>query len=141
MLRDAELAVAAEYRVTGGVAWRASYDNAMTSLYNYFSQAFARDAFCATAARTLADGEGVAPTAFAAFAAERLPLLDNAFTDFYRRYDAWRMPQSVAVQPTPAPVAVARIELHNVSALPDPQGQEVRAAVSSRALASAQPSR
>jgi len=140
VLRDAEIATAAEYRAGGGTDWRASYDNAMTSLYNFFSQGFAREAFCATAARTLADSEGVAPAAFAAFAAERLPLLDQAFTDFYRRYDAWRAPQSVVARYVPT-VAVARIELRNVSALPDPQGQEVRGPVSPRALASAQTTR
>ena len=141
VLRDAESAVAAEYRAGGGTAWRASYDNAMTSLYNFFSQSFAREAFCATAARTLADSESVAPTAFAAFAAERLPQLDQAFTDFYRRYDAWRSPQTMAAVASPAPVATARIELYNVSSLPDPRGQEVRASVPTRVLASAQPTR
>ncbi|WP_404372716.1 hypothetical protein AB5I39_06580 [Sphingomonas sp. MMS24-J45] len=142
VLRDAEAAVAAEYRAGGGGEWRARYDDAMTSLYNFFSQSFAREAFCATAARTLADSEGVAPTAFAAFAAERLPQLDQAFTDFYRRYDAWRSPQTIAAVASPPPqVATTRIELYNVSALPDPRGQELRASVTPRVIASAQPIR
>ncbi|MGY4395205.1 hypothetical protein ACVWZA_000366 [Sphingomonas sp. UYAg733] len=89
-LAQAERSLTAEYRVSGGVAWRDSYDDAMTRLYNYYAQAPAKPALCATAQRLLAEAAKVPSENFTAFAEARLPELDHSFTDFYRAYDAWR---------------------------------------------------
>lgn len=101
-LASAQTSLAAEYRAGGG-DWQDRYDDAMTRLYNYFSQSFVRDRFCAVAAQTLADAATVQPAAFATFAAERLPMLDRPFTDFYRAYDAWRTSQAMGQQMAMAP--------------------------------------
>jgi hypothetical protein len=90
VLAQAERSLAAEYRASGGAAWRDSYDDAMTRLYNYYAQAPAKPALCATAERLLAEAAVVPSADFTIFAAARLPELDASFTDFYRAYDAWR---------------------------------------------------
>ena len=102
-LAEAQAALAAEYRAGGG-DWQDRYDDAMTRLYNYFSQSFARDAFCAAAGEALADAATVQPAAFASFAAQRLPALDRPFTDFYRAYDAWQAAQRMVAAPRTQPV-------------------------------------
>ena len=89
-LKEAEATLATEFKAIGGAEWRDRYDDAMTRLYNYFSQSFVREAFCAQASTVLAESATVAPVAFGKFAATRLPTLDRPFTDFYRAYDAWR---------------------------------------------------
>lgn len=88
-LARVEARYAAEFR-SAGADWQDRYDDAMTRLYNFFSQSPARDEFCAAAAAILADGAGVPAEGLDAFAAARLPMLDRPFTDFYRAYDAWR---------------------------------------------------
>ncbi|UVO52525.1 hypothetical protein M0208_13085 [Sphingomonas sp. SUN019] len=116
-LKDAEANLSAEYRASGG-DWQDRYDDSMTRLYNYFSQSFARDAFCANAAAVLADSATVAPTALPTFAATRLPMLDRPFTDFYAAYDAWRartaFPNPVIAMNTPvrrAPSSTPRLQV------------------------------
>ena len=89
VLAKAEATYAAEYRSAGG-DWQDRYDDSMTRLYNFFSQSPARDAFCQAAGRVLAEGATVQGDALASFAATRLPLLEQPFTDFYRAFDAWR---------------------------------------------------
>ena len=95
--------------------WRATYDNDMTRLYNFFSQSPARDGFCATAAATLADAAFVDDAALPGFAAGRLAVLEKPFTDFYRAYDAWRAQQAQPSQifalsaPTPPAPAVTPV--------------------------------
>lgn len=131
VLRDAEAQLAGQYRARGGTEWRAEYDVAMTSLYNFFSQSFARDEFCAASARILTESETLDSAAFPAFATARLPLLDAAFTNFYRRYDAWRTQKAERIW----------IELGPVAALPDPSGQEVIRSRKPIELAAIQPSR
>ena len=106
-LKAAEASLSAEFQATGGKAWRDTYDGSMTRLYNFFSQSFARDTFCTSAASVLADAASVPAASFPAFAQSRLPALDRPFVDFYRAYDAWRqnrvMPQMViAIAGTPA---------------------------------------
>lgn len=116
-LKDAEANLSAEYRATGG-DWQDRYDDSMTRLYNYFSQSFARDAFCANAAAVLADSATVTTAALPAFAAARLPTLDRPFTDFYAAYDAWRsrtaFPSPVIAMNTPvrrAPPSTPRLKV------------------------------
>ncbi len=105
----------AEYRAAGPGDSQDRYDDAMTRLYNYWSQAPARNGFCAAADGLLAEVGAVPAERLAAFATTRLPELDRPFTDFYRAYDAWAarrapavtMAQAVALRPIPVPVAVA----------------------------------
>lgn len=106
VLGAAQTALSAEYRARGG-DWQDAYDDAMTRLYNFFSQAQARDDFCAIAASTLNALPGVLPEATAQFAAERLPLLDAPFA----RMLAPQVPAPViayAATPAPAPVPPVR---------------------------------
>lgn len=86
---QAQSALASQYRAGGG-NWQARQDDAMTRLYNYFSQDFARAAFCARAAQVLERADGVAPAAFPGFASKELAALDQPFVEFFRAYDAWR---------------------------------------------------
>ena len=89
VLAKAEATYSAEYRAGGG-DWQDRYDDSMTRLYNFFSQSPARDAFCQAAGHVLADGATVQGDTLASFAATRLPILEQPFTDFYRAFDAWR---------------------------------------------------
>jgi len=84
-LAGAATRYAAEYGAT--LAGRDAFDDAMTRLYNFFSQTPARPAFCAAAAETVA---ALPSGDIAGFAATRLPELDRPFVDFYRAYEAWR---------------------------------------------------
>ena len=88
-LTQAEATYAAEFRAAGG-DWRDRYDDAMTRLYNYYATPPAQAAFCAAAAELLVEAQAAPQRPVAVFAAERLPVLDRAFIDFYRAYDAWR---------------------------------------------------
>lgn len=104
-LAQAEAAYAAEFRAGGG-DWRDRYDDAMTRLYNYYATPPAQAAFCAAATELLAETQATSQPTLAAFAAERLPVLDRPFTDFYRAYDAWRrasLPPTVIASITPMP--------------------------------------
>lgn len=102
-LAAAETALSAEFRARGG-DWRDSYDDAMTRLYNYWSQDFARTGFCAAAKQALAEAPAVPAAEFATFATTRLAALDRPFTDFFRAYDAWRT-QAALVPVGPRPLA------------------------------------
>ncbi|WP_156340101.1 hypothetical protein [Sphingomonas sp. Leaf17] len=88
-LVTAEATYAAEYRKAGG-DWRDRYDDAMTRLYNFFSQSTARDEFCAAAGAVLAEAQAVPAADLTGFAQTRLVRLDRPFTDFYRAVDVWR---------------------------------------------------
>ena len=99
VLAKAEATYASEWK-SGGGDWQDRYDDAMTRLYNFFSQSPSRDAFCAAAGSVLADSASVTPDAMPAFAAARLPMLEQPFTDFYRAVDAWR--GHAVPQPSPA---------------------------------------
>ncbi|TPG15743.1 hypothetical protein [Sphingomonas oligophenolica] len=112
-LAAAETHYAAEFKATGTKDWRATYDNGMTRLYNFFSQSPARDAFCDAAAATLADAALVDDAGLSGFAAIRLAVLERPFTDFYAAYDAWRESRSrpiyaLAATTAPGPAATAR---------------------------------
>lgn len=94
-LAATQKALSDEYRSRGG-DWQDAYDDAMTRLYNFFSQAQARDAFCEAASRTLAELPAVAPDAMTGFAVAQLPLLDAPFVQPLPR-------QSIALAAAPAP--------------------------------------
>jgi hypothetical protein len=67
---------------------QASYDEAMTQLYNYFAQPSAKAAFCAAAAEVTQ--QLAAAGSLEAAAQPALAALDRPFTDFYRSYDLYR---------------------------------------------------
>ena len=79
----------AEYQADGG-DWRSRYDNAMTRLYNFFSQSPERTAFCEVAASVVEDSAGIDPDFLPTFAEVMLPRLERPFTDFYTAFAAWR---------------------------------------------------
>jgi len=83
-LKDAHHALTREY----GDA--ASFDPAMTRLYNYFAQPPVMSQFCATAAPLLHQVAALPARELPAAAPAALAQLDRPFTDFYARYDAWR---------------------------------------------------
>ena len=77
-LATAQASLSAEFKAGGG-DWQDRYDDSMTRLYNFFSQAPARDRFCAVATSILAEGASVSPDQFTGFAGDRLALLDAPF--------------------------------------------------------------
>lgn len=98
-LASAETALEGQYRAGGG-GWQDRYDDAMTKLYNFFSQAQARDAFCTQAAATLAETERLTPGELQSFAAAVLPTLDAPFA-------AMLVPRPVIAAAAPIGVPVA----------------------------------
>lgn len=101
----AERTLAAEYRASGGAAWRDGYDDAMTRLYNFWSQDFARARFCAAADAALAEADALGADGLSAAAPGWLAALERPFTDFFRAYDAWRVQTPLPVIAPAAPVA------------------------------------
>lgn len=95
-LAAAQTRLAAEFRAGGG-DWQDRYDDAMTRLYNFFSQAQARDAFCTAAAGALAEAEALPVGGLEGFAAATLPVLDAPFA-------AMAMPRPVIAVAAPLPV-------------------------------------
>ena len=111
----AQATLTAEYKAGGG-DWQDRQDDAMTKLYNFFSQAQARDAFCAAAAATLAETETLAPGEMQAYAAAVLPTLDAPFAAMLAPRPVIAVASAVsgpvyapavASMPMPAPVAVS----------------------------------
>ncbi|MFN3518101.1 MAG: hypothetical protein ACK4YT_01510 [Sphingomonas sp.] len=100
-LATAETALESQYRAMGG-DWQDRYDDAMTRLYNFFSQAPARDPFCTAAAATLTEAERLGPNELQAFAAAVLPTLDAPFAEMLAP-----RPVIALVGPAPAPVVGA----------------------------------
>lgn len=105
-LADAQTALQQEYRASRGKEWEDAFDDQMTRLYNFFAQDFAHAGFCTAAQDALAAVATVPPEALTAFAAQRLPLLEQPFTDFFAAYDRWRSGVLVRA-PEPAPQATA----------------------------------
>lgn len=124
-LQAAESAVSAQYRGSGSADWRNDYDNAMTRLYNYWSQDFARADFCRAAATALAEVPGVPAGGLAGYANTTLGALDRPFTEFYAAYAAWRDGQArqpvialAATPPAPAPAAAEPSIVGPIAAAP-----------------------
>ena len=97
---------AVEYRTA---AAGSGYDDAMTRLYNFFSQTPVRPGLCAAAARIVAELPSIDAAALPAFAEARLAVLDQPFVDFYRAYAAWRegATRTVIAVAAPAPPVAA----------------------------------
>lgn len=135
-LAKAEANLSAEFKARGG-DWRDSYDDAMTRLYNYWSQDFARAGFCAAAKQALTAAPAVPDAEFAQFATTQLVALDQPFTDFFRAYDAWRTQAAlvpVAPRPLAAPVVATAATVQAVPGA-EPRPQVVTQAVPARATA------
>ncbi|OWK30248.1 hypothetical protein [Sphingomonas dokdonensis] len=79
-LAGAESQLEAQFRAGGG-DWQDRYDDAMTKLYNFFSQAQAREGFCTAAVATLTEAERLQPGELPAFANAVLPTLDAPFAE------------------------------------------------------------
>lgn len=99
-LKGAETTLSAEYRAAGG-DWRDRYDDAMTRLYNYWSQTPARDGLCAESVAVLGEQPAVGADSLPSAAPGWLARLDRPVTDFYAAYDAWRSGGAAAVPATP----------------------------------------
>jgi hypothetical protein len=84
-LKAAHHALAREY---GNAS---AFDPAMTRLYNYFAQPPVMGQFCATAAPLLHQVAALPAAELPAVAPAALAQIDRPFTDFYARYDAWRV--------------------------------------------------
>ena len=108
-LGAAQDALTAEFKRRGG-DWQDAQDDAMTRLYNFFSQAQARDAFCAVAADVLAQTRTLTEAELGGFAKANLQTLDAPFA---------RM-----MQPRPAPATVlaaaAAAPVYAVASAPAP---------------------
>ena len=111
-LSKVEARYAAEWQAAALPDWRDAYDDAMTRVYNFYGQSFARAGFCAAAAAAIAelsapDAAGSAPE----FAADRhLAALDRPFTAFFSAYAAWKSGTTspdFAPGSAPAPVVLA----------------------------------
>jgi hypothetical protein len=113
-LAGAQTALSGQYRAIGG-DWQDRYDDSMTRLYNFFSQAQARDAFCTAAAATLAESERLAPGELQAFAAAVLPTLDAPFAEMLAP-----RPMIAVASPVAAPVAGA-LPVASAEAAPAPR--------------------
>lgn len=79
-----------------------AFDPAMTRLYNYFAQPPVLARFCATAAPVMHQANLLPAGGLAEFAPEALAAIDRPFTDFYARYDAWRIDLANWRRGTPA---------------------------------------
>lgn len=90
-LAAADLAVKAQYRARYGARWSKTHDQTMTRVYNFFAQPPAQAAFCEAARGVLLEAQTIAPGKLADFAAGALPRLEAPFTDFYVRYEAYRL--------------------------------------------------
>ncbi|MFK3890485.1 hypothetical protein [Sphingomonas sp. NPDC079357] len=103
--RKAELAAAQsalqqEYRATRGTQWEDAFDDQMTRLYNFFAQDFAHAGFCAAARDALATVGTITAAEIPTFAAQRLPVLEAPFTNFFTAYDRWQSGALVRVAAT-----------------------------------------
>lgn len=67
------------------------FDPVMTRLYNYFAQPPVMAQFCAAALPLLREATTLPAGEFATFAPRALAAVDRPFTEFYTRYDAWRI--------------------------------------------------
>lgn len=84
-----------------------SFDDAMTRLYNFWSQTPVRPGFCAAAAEVMPQVAAADATALPTIAAADLAALDRPFVEFYRAYDAWRRGAEGQAATTAAPTSSA----------------------------------
>jgi hypothetical protein len=116
-LAAADASVRRDFQKRYGTGWRVQHDLYMTRLYNFFSQPFVHTAFCSAASAYVADAGAPRSEIEAPVALARL---EAPFTDFFRRYVAYRdgltaMPRLELVLPgdVPMPAARARSRHHS----------------------------
>lgn len=144
-LASAESQLEAQFRAGGG-DWQDRYDDAMTKLYNFFSQAQAREDFCTAATATLTEAERLAPGELQAFANAVLPTLDAPFAEMLapRPMIALSSPvaapvaEAAAFRPAPAAVSAAPAKT-NRPASSAPAAAAVQAPASTPAIGSRAP--
>lgn len=90
LLTTQRTALANAHRALAAEHGPATFDAAMTRLYNYFAQPPVLARFCAVAGPSLMQASQLPVGAIDAFAAEALAAIDAPFTDFYTRYDRYR---------------------------------------------------
>lgn len=91
-LAAANKAVEAEFRGRyGAAAYRNEQDQYMTQVYNYFALPPVRHQFCATATEISNNYMLLPPDDLDAYAAVMLPKLEMVFTDFYTRFENYRL--------------------------------------------------
>lgn len=95
----------AVYRARHAAAWRDTHDDAMTRLYNWFSQPFAKPQLCRAAADALTEAQTIDPALAADFARRHLPVVEAAVLDGYRRWDAYRVADAAWASRYEAPMA------------------------------------
>lgn len=108
-LAKADAEVKALYRSRYGAAWQAEHDEAMTRLYNWFSQPFATAALCTAAVAPLTEVQTLDPSTARTFAARTLPALEAAVVDGYRRWDAYQVADAAWRSRYEAPMAMLKI--------------------------------
>lgn len=89
-LADAHRELAAEYRIVHGPTWQASFDGAMTRLYNYFALPPVRDGFCRATAAELANLAAAPTNGAASLAPAALDRIEASFLTFFRNYADYR---------------------------------------------------
>lgn len=139
-LAAANTAVMKSYRQQFGARWQQPHDVYMTRLYNFFSQPWAQRAFCPTAAAVIADAQTVPAAGLTGWAPAALARLEAPFTDFYRRWEAYKVDLAAwearygpggSGQPLLAYAALAPDE---ALAIPGPGASPVRLAAASERL-------
>lgn len=91
-LTAANKAVESEFRARYGAAtYRTEQDQYMTQVYNYFALPPVRDQFCSVATEISSNYLLLPPTDLDAYAAVMLPRLETVFTDFYGRFENYRL--------------------------------------------------
>ncbi|HEY0621656.1 hypothetical protein [Sphingomonas sp.] len=96
-------ALAAAHRtLTAEHGGMASFDPAMTRLYNYFAQPPVLPRFCAQAGPLLHQAAALSAGSLDGFAPAALAAIDRPFGDFYARYDAYRTDLAAWRAGTPA---------------------------------------
>lgn len=81
---------AAHHKLTTEHGGMASFDPAMTRLYNYFAQPPVVARFCAQAGPLLHQAAALPAGAIDGFAATALAAIDRPFGEFFARYDSYR---------------------------------------------------
>ena len=84
-------ALQSEFRQRYGSTYRDVQDSYMTQVYNYFALPPAQDAFCDVAFAISNEALTVEPSQLDLFASTALPRIENAFEDFFRAYEQYRV--------------------------------------------------
>tara|TARA_Y100001947_G_scaffold152105_1_gene153234 strand:+ start:41 stop:829 length:789 start_codon:yes stop_codon:yes gene_type:complete len=84
-------ALQSEFRQRYGSTYRDVQDSYMTQVYNYFALPPAQDAFCDVSFAISNEALTVEPSQLDLFASTALSRIENAFEDFFRAYEQYRV--------------------------------------------------